>query len=61
MDRFDVIEVRTAQPHTVRVLETDKTDRNAEAIVNMAVCRRGVVGHFFTTCPTGKYQDGDTF
>ena len=30
-----------------------------EAIINMAVRRRGVEGSFFTTCPTGKYQDGD--
>lgn len=56
---LDVIEVEIAKPHRVRVIASNKTEANAEAIVNMAIMRRGVEAHFFTTCPTGKYQDGD--
>lgn len=59
MDRFDVIEVTMAAPHTVRVIASDKTEDNAEAIVSMAVMRRGVQAHFFTKCAPGEYKDGD--
>lgn len=58
---FDVIEVRIAEPHTVRLMERDKSQRNAEAIVDMAAIRRGVTDCFFTTAPAGKYKDGDTY
>lgn len=58
-DLFDVIEVETAAPHRVRVLAANKTEENAEAIVRMAVMRRGVEHHFFTAAPPGKYKDGD--
>ena len=60
-DMLDVIEVEIAAPHRVRLIGVDKTERNAEAIVNMAVMRRGVEHHFFTTAPHGKYRDGDIF
>ena len=57
-DLFDVIEV-DFETHKVRVLETGKSERNAEAVVQMAVMRRGVERSFFTTAPAGKYRDGD--
>lgn len=57
---FDVIEVEIKAPHTVVVIANNKTERNAEAIVGMAVARRGVEDSFFTTAPAGKYKDGDT-
>lgn len=59
MALFDVIEVEIAAPHRVRVLNAAKTEANAEAIVKMAVMRRGVEHYFFKTCPTGAYHDGD--
>lgn len=58
-DLFDVIEVEIAKPHRVRVIARDKSELNAEAIVNMAVIRRGVEDHFFKAVPAGKYKDGD--
>lgn len=56
---LDVIEVQIKAPHTVRVIERNKSVGNAEAIVSMAVARRGVEHFFFTTAPAGKYGDGD--
>jgi hypothetical protein len=56
---LDVIEVQIKAPHTVRIIDRNKTERNAEAIIEMAVMRRGVEHSFFTTAPAGKYQDGD--
>lgn len=58
-DLVDVIEVQIAAPHTIRLLATKKTPKNAEAIVNMAVMRRGCEHHFYTTAPTRLYRDGD--
>ena len=60
MALFDVIEVRM-DTNAVRVLDQGKTEANADAIVNMAVLRRGVAESFFATCPAGQYQDGDTY
>jgi hypothetical protein len=56
---FDVIEVEFKKPHKVRLIDTKKTEKNAEAIVSMAVMRRGVEDSFFTTAPAGKFKDGD--
>jgi hypothetical protein len=57
---LDVIEVQIKAPHTVRVIARNKDEQNAEAIIKMAVFRRGVKDAFFKTAPTGKYRDGDT-
>jgi len=59
MPLLDVIEVEFKPPHKVRVIDTKKTEKNAEAIVEMAVMRRGVEHSFFTTVPAGKFKDGD--
>lgn len=58
-DLFDVIEVEISSPHRVRIIATSKTEKNAEAIVEMAAIRRGVENHFFTTAPARHYRDGD--
>ena len=55
----DVIEVEITSPHKVRVIAQNKTDADAEAIINMAVLRRGVESVFFTKTTVGSYQDGD--
>lgn len=55
----DVIEVQFAKPHAVRVIATGKTTKNAEAIVDMAVMRRGCAESYFTTCKAALYKDGD--
>lgn len=58
---FDVVEVELREPHHVRIIASGKTEKNAEAIVNMAVMRRGVEHSFFTTVEAGSYSDGDEF
>jgi len=56
---YDVLAVNI-ETSVVRVIDRNKTERNAEAIVNMAVMRRGVDVEFFTTAPAGKYRGGET-
>lgn len=58
-EKLDVIEVTIANPHHVRIIAANKTEKNAEAIVEMAVRRRGCETHFFKTCSTGKYRNGE--
>lgn len=57
---FDVIAVRI-DTQKVRLIAENKTERNAEAIVKMAVMRRGVDVEFFTEVPRGSYAEGDTY
>lgn len=57
---FDVVAV-TIETGKVRLLAENKSERNAEAIVMMAVARRGVDKEFYTEVPAGKYKDGDTY
>ena len=57
---FDVIEVEIKAPHSVRLIAEGETESNANAIVQMAVIRRGVKDHFFTLTPAGQYRNGDT-
>ena len=45
--------------NTVRMMAENKTESNADAIVNMAVMRRGVDEEFFAVVPHGKYAAGD--
>ena len=56
---FDVVAVRIEAPHTVRIMAERETERNAEAVVNMAIMRRGVGEEFYKEVPTGTYKDGD--
>lgn len=61
MDRkgsLDVIAVNF-DSRKVRLIAENKTERNAEAIVMMAVGRRGVDEEYFDTVEHGKYKDGD--
>lgn len=60
MDKlFDVLAVEMAT-HKIELMAEKKTARNAEAIEMMAVGRHGMEAHFYTTVPTGIYQNGDT-
>lgn len=49
---FDVVAVNM-QTGAERHIDTRKTERNAEAIVSIAVIRRGVEEEFFKTVPAG--------
>lgn len=42
-------------------VERNKSERNAEAIITMAVMRQGCDDRFFTDAPCGKYNDGDEY
>lgn len=57
-DLFDVVAVRFDNGR-VRILDKHKTLRNAEAIRDMAVLRRGLEEAFYSEAPAGMYQDGD--
>lgn len=54
---YDVIEVSFDDPDDVRVIAEGKTLENAEAIVGMAVMRRGVETSYFTTRPAEEVPD----
>ena len=57
---YDVIAV-SLKDNSTRVISTNKSLRNAEAIRDMAVIRRGVEEEFFVEVPAGKYDDGDQY
>jgi hypothetical protein len=57
---FDVVEVNTSTLE-VRVIARDKSEADAEAIIQMAVIRRGVEESFYTSAPPGRYDDGDKY
>lgn len=58
--RFDVVAV-DIKTNEVRVFARNKTEENAEAIIGMAVARRGVETEFYTTTRPGQYDDGDKY
>jgi hypothetical protein len=55
---FDVLAVDMTT-HKIEIMAEKKTKRNADAIEMMAVMRRGVETHFYTSEPSGKHKDGD--
>jgi len=55
--KYDVVAVNI-ETRIVRVLATDKTLPNAEAIVKMAVMRRGVDEEFFAEVKSGLCKEG---
>lgn len=57
---FDVVAV-DLKTYKVRFMAQGKTERNAEAVVTMAVMRRGVEDEFFVKVPAGTYAEGDTY
>ena len=57
---FDVIAVNM-ETNKVRLMAERKTQRNAEAIVAMAVMRRGVEDELFVEVGHGTYREGDTY
>jgi len=57
-DLYDVAAV-SLEAGTVRLIETRKPRREAEAIVTMAVIRRGIDQEFFVEVAAGSYQEGE--
>lgn len=56
-DFFDVVEV--GDTHVIEIVAEYKTRRNADAIEDMAVMRRGCDKSFFCVVPHDAYQAGD--
>lgn len=54
---FDVLAVNI-NTGLVRIIAHGKNEKNAEAIVAMAVMRRGVEEEFFTEVPSGSHSNG---
>ncbi len=57
---YDVVAVNIDHS-TVRLLGTNKTKENAEAVVKMAIMRRGVETEFYSEVPSGTYKEGDVW
>ncbi len=57
---FDVIAVNI-KTGIISIMGEGKDARNAEAVILMAVMRRGVNEDFYVDVPAGTYKDGDTF
>jgi hypothetical protein len=58
---FDVIEVCIESGKVLGFMTEGKTEKNAEAVVRMAVYRRGVENSFYAVVEAGKYKIGDTY
>jgi hypothetical protein len=58
MSLYDVVAV-DMKTNKVRLLAENKTERNADAVVNMAVARMGCDEELFAPVAAGKYRDGD--
>jgi hypothetical protein len=58
---FDVIEVSIDSGKILGFMTENKTEKNAEAVVQMAVYRRGVENSFYAVVEAGKYKIGDTY
>lgn len=57
---YDVVAINIATGK-VRLLAENKSEANAEAIVKMAVMRRGVDEECYAEVPAGKYKEGDNY
>lgn len=55
---YDVVAV-SLSTLTVHILNEGETERDAEAIAEMAIMRRGAGEEFFSKALAGKYRDGD--
>jgi hypothetical protein len=57
---YDVLAVNI-ENDTVRFMAQSKTLPNAEAIVKMAVMRRGCDEELYVEVPAGEYQEGGKY
>lgn len=58
---YDVVAVNMDTRRVTALYAERKTLRNAEAIVTMAVMRRGVDEEFYAEVPSGSLKMGDTY
>ena len=59
--RYDVVEVNYDERKVIAFMGQSKTLRNAEAIENMALARRGCEDSFFDVVELGTYEIGDEY
>ena len=59
-NRFDVWSVDIETGKCELLMAGNKDARNAEAVVSMAVMRRGCETHFYATVPHGSHKSGDS-
>lgn len=57
---FDTVAVNI-KTKKVRIFGRNNDQRNADAIIRMAVMRRGVDEEFYVNTKTGKYNVGDDY
>lgn len=57
----DVIAVGIHDSLVHTILASSETGRNAEAIIRMAVMRRGVDEEFYVDVPAGSYRVGEAY
>ena len=60
MSAYDVVAVNL-ETKRVRLIAEGKSEINADAVIMMAVARRGVNEEFFVQVPADTYKDGDTW
>lgn len=58
--KFDVVAV-CLKSNRVSLVSERLTEKNAEAVVSMAVLRRGNDDQFYASVPTGLYLEGDAW
>ncbi len=57
---FDTLAVNI-ETSTIRFFGQDKNLQSAEAIVKMAIMRRGLDEEFYVVVPHGMYKEGEKF
>lgn len=57
---YDVIEVDIESRTVLLMTDEPKDARNADAVMRMALMRRGNADNYFDIVPAGTYADGDT-
>jgi hypothetical protein len=58
---FEVVEVDIDTKAVTMMTDRPKDEKNAEAVMKMAIMRRSSDFNFFAVVPAGKYQDGDVY
>lgn len=58
---YDIVAVNIDTSEVESLFGERKTLKNAEAIVSMAVMRRGLDEQFYAQVPTGRFKVGDKY
>lgn len=61
MEQLNDVLAVNMETSKVRIIAENKSGRNAEAIVDMAVMRLGADTEFYAQVERGSHKDGDTY